>query len=149
MFLQNYCAISQALVTKTCKQVYEFAQKDSIDIEKAENMKEYTPPKKKKKKKHSQWLNARKNQQNEAGTSGTATVYNYIPCDHPERYLLFNDFDFTKFQFLLILIYFLGLVTQIVTAYKWRIIVKNFVSAVQTAKIVFQEIFRTFLFVYF
>ena len=141
MFLQNYCAISQALVTKTCKQVYEFAQKDSIDIEKAENMKEYTPPKKKKKKKHSQWLNARKNQQNEAGTSGTATVYNYIPCDHPERYhLLFNDFDFTKFLFFDILIYFLGLVTQIVTAYKWRIIVKNFVSAVQTAKTVFQVI---------
>ena len=107
VFLQNYCAISQALVTKTCKQVYEFAQKDSIDIEKAENMKEYTPPKKKKKKKHSQWLNARKNQQNEAGTSGTATVYNYIPCDHPERYhLLCNDFDFTKFSFLVIFIFF-------------------------------------------
>ena len=70
-------------------------------------MKEYTPPKKKKKKKHSQWLNARKNQQNEAGTSGTATVYNYIPCDHPERYhLLFNDFDFTKFSFLVILCLF-------------------------------------------
>ena len=53
-------------------------------------MKEYTPPKKKKKKKHSQWLNARKNQQKDsvsAGGAGSgATVYNYIPCDHPERY---------------------------------------------------------------
>ena len=55
-------------------------------------MKEYTPPKKKKKKKHSQWLNhCRKNQQKDsvtAGSSGTATVYNYTPCDHPERYLI-------------------------------------------------------------
>ena len=54
----------------------------------AENMKEYTPPKKKKKKKHSQWLNhCRKNQQKDSinANSGTTTVYNYIPCDHPDR----------------------------------------------------------------
>ena len=87
VFLQNYCAISQALITKSCKQVYEFAQKDSIDMALAESMREYTPPKKKKKKKHSQWLNhCRKTQQKETGNPGSSNVvYNYIPCDHPDR----------------------------------------------------------------
>jgi len=89
VFLQNYCAIAQALITKSCKQVYEFAQKDSIDMELAESMREYTPPKKKKKKKHSQWLNhCRKTQQKDssgAGSSSSNIVYNYIPCDHPDR----------------------------------------------------------------
>ena len=70
-------------------QVYEFAQKDSIDMELAESMREYTPPKKKKKKKHSQWLNhCRKTQQKDssgAGSGSSNIVYNYIPCDHPDR----------------------------------------------------------------
>ena len=51
-----------------------------------ENMKEYTPPKKKKKKKHSQWLNhCRKNIKDGSSANSGATVYNYIPCDHPDR----------------------------------------------------------------
>merc|ERR1719471_1638834 len=80
VFLQNYCAIAQTLITKTCKQVYEFAQKDSIDMALAEQMREYTPPKKKKKKKHSQWLNhCRKTQFKDNGQTGNQ-VYNYSPC---------------------------------------------------------------------
>merc|ERR1719189_3420908 len=88
VFLQNYCAISQTLITKTCKQVYEFAQKDSIDMALAEQMREYTPPKKKKKKKHSQWLNhCRKTQQKDSSgaVSTTNIVYNYVPCDNAGR----------------------------------------------------------------
>merc|ERR1719189_2850629 len=89
VFLQNYCAIAQTLITKSCKQVYEFAQKDSIDMALAESMREYTPPKKKKKKKHSAWLNqARKTQLKDSSGSGPGSsniVYNYIPCDHPDR----------------------------------------------------------------
>ena len=58
-------------------------------MELAESMREYTPPKKKKKKKHSQWLNhCRKTQQKDssgAGSSSSNIVYNYIPCDHPDR----------------------------------------------------------------
>ncbi len=89
VFLQNYCAISQALITKTCKQVYEFAKKDSIDTALAESIREHTPPKKKKKKKHSQWLNhCRKTQLKDSTSGGSGNsniVYNYIPCDHPDR----------------------------------------------------------------
>ena len=41
---------------------------DSTDMEQAEGMREYTPPKKKKKKKHSQWLNhCRKTQFKDVG----------------------------------------------------------------------------------
>ena len=51
-------------------QVYAFAQIDSTDMEQAEGMREYTPPKKKKKKKHSQWLNhCRKTQFKDVGTT--------------------------------------------------------------------------------
>jgi histone-lysine N-methyltransferase EZH2 len=68
--------------------VYEFAQKDSIDMALAEQMREYTPPKKKKKKKHSQWLNhCRKTQQKDSSgaVSTTNIVYNYVPCDNAGR----------------------------------------------------------------
>ena len=58
VFLNNYCAIAQTLITKTCRQVYEFAQEDAANLgEDMEDLRENTPPKKKKKKKHSQWLN--------------------------------------------------------------------------------------------
>ncbi|TRY74487.1 hypothetical protein TCAL_01325 [Tigriopus californicus] len=82
-FLTNYCAISQALVTKSCKEVYEFAQKDASNLDNVENLREFTPPKKKKRKKHSQWLNhCRKTQLKDNGQN---QVFNYSPCDHPDR----------------------------------------------------------------
>jgi len=84
VFLHNYCAIAQTLVTKTCKQVYDFAQQDRSAMAAAEGLREHTPPKKKKKKKHSQWLNhCRKTQFKDGG--GSAPVYNYVPCDHPGK----------------------------------------------------------------
>jgi len=84
VFLHNYCAIAQTLITKTCKQVYDFAQQDRSAMAAAEGLREHTPPKKKKKKKHSQWLNhCRKTQFKDGG--GSAPVYNYVPCDHPGK----------------------------------------------------------------
>ena len=83
VFLNNFCAIAQILVTKTCQQVYEFAKSDAADLEDVENMRDPTPPKKKKKKKHSQWLNhCRKTQLKD---NGQKQVHNYSPCDHPGR----------------------------------------------------------------
>jgi len=84
VFLHNYCVIAQTLITKTCKQVYDFAQQDRSAMAAAEGLREHTPPKKKKKKKHSQWLNhCRKTQFKDGG--GSAPVYNYVPCDHPGK----------------------------------------------------------------
>ena len=86
VFLSNHCAIAQALVTKSCQQVYAFARADAASnaADGVERLRELTPPKKKKKKKHSQWLNhCRKTQLKDS--SGQNHVYNYSPCDHPER----------------------------------------------------------------
>ena len=81
VFHNNYCVIAQTMITKNCRQVYQFAQIDKSNLEDINNLREFTPPKKKKKRKHREWLNhCRKAQLRDDGQN---PVYNYSPCDHP------------------------------------------------------------------
>jgi [histone H3]-lysine27 N-trimethyltransferase EZH2 len=81
-FLNNYCAIAKGMLTKTCEQVYEFAQEELKHIEPLEIGKNASPPRKQQKKKINTklWtMHIRKNARKEANANN---VYNYSPCDH-------------------------------------------------------------------
>lgn len=81
-YFNNFCSIARLLGTKTCKQVFQFAVKESLILKLPKD--ELMNPAQKKKRKHRLWAaHCRKIQLKKDNNS--TQVYNYQPCDHPDR----------------------------------------------------------------
>ncbi|XP_053217899.1 histone-lysine N-methyltransferase EZH1 isoform X1 [Podarcis raffonei] len=81
-YFNNFCSISRLLGTKTCKQVFQFAVKESLIMKLPVN--ELLNPSQKKKRKHRLWAAHCRKIQLKKDSSSTQ-VYNYQPCDHPDH----------------------------------------------------------------
>ncbi|XP_021496807.1 histone-lysine N-methyltransferase EZH1 isoform X1 [Meriones unguiculatus] len=83
-YFNNFCSIARLLGTKTCKQVFQFAVKESLILKLPTD--ELMNPSQKKKRKHRQGLWAAHCRKIQLKKDNSATqVYNYQPCDHPDR----------------------------------------------------------------
>ncbi|KFP79442.1 Histone-lysine N-methyltransferase EZH1, partial [Acanthisitta chloris] len=83
-YFNNFCSIARLLGTKTCKQVFQFAVKESLITKLPTN--EFMNPSQKKKRKHRQVLWAAHCRKIQLKKDNSPTqVYNYQPCDHPEH----------------------------------------------------------------
>ncbi|CAL8086863.1 unnamed protein product [Orchesella dallaii] len=83
VFYHNYCLIAKTLATKTCQQVFYFAQKEAADMTTDDSQKDVTPPPKKTKKKNRLWsLHCKKIHMRKDPTTNSS-VSNFTPCDHP------------------------------------------------------------------
>ncbi|XP_038609849.1 histone-lysine N-methyltransferase EZH1 isoform X1 [Tachyglossus aculeatus] len=81
-YFNNFCSIARLLGTKTCKQVFQFAVKESLILKLPTA--ELLSPSQKKKRKHRLWAaHCRKIQLKKDNSA--SQVYNYQPCDHPDR----------------------------------------------------------------
>nr|AAC50778.1 enhancer of zeste homolog 1 [Homo sapiens] len=81
-YFNNFCSIARLLGTKTCKQVFQFAVKESLILKLPTD--ELMYPSQKKKRKHRLWAAHCRKIQLKKDNSSTQ-VYNYQPCDHPDR----------------------------------------------------------------
>uniref|UniRef100_A0A2K6TIP6 [histone H3]-lysine(27) N-trimethyltransferase n=1 Tax=Saimiri boliviensis boliviensis TaxID=39432 RepID=A0A2K6TIP6_SAIBB len=81
-YFNNFCSIARLLGTKTCKQVFQFAVKESLILKLPTD--ELMNPSQKKKRKHRVWSQHRPPLFSLLDNSSTQ-VYNYQPCDHPDR----------------------------------------------------------------
>nr|XP_033774203.1 histone-lysine N-methyltransferase EZH1 isoform X2 [Geotrypetes seraphini] len=81
-YFNNFCSIARLMGTKTCKQVFQFAVKDSLILKVP--VKEFMNTSQKKKRKHRLWAaHCRKIQLKKDNSANQ--VYNYQPCDHPDH----------------------------------------------------------------
>ncbi|XP_053555390.1 histone-lysine N-methyltransferase EZH1 isoform X2 [Bombina bombina] len=81
-YFNNFCSIAQLMGTKLCKQVFQFAVKDSLILKVP--TKELMTTAQKKKRKHRLWAaHCRKIQLKKDNSANQ--VYNYQPCDHPDH----------------------------------------------------------------
>uniref|UniRef100_F7FN22 [histone H3]-lysine(27) N-trimethyltransferase n=1 Tax=Callithrix jacchus TaxID=9483 RepID=F7FN22_CALJA len=81
-YFNNFCSIARLLGTKTCKQVFQFAVKESLILKLPTD--ELMNPSQKKKRKHRVWSQQCPPLFSLLDNSSTQ-VYNYQPCDHPDR----------------------------------------------------------------
>ncbi|XP_069490519.1 histone-lysine N-methyltransferase EZH1 isoform X2 [Ambystoma mexicanum] len=81
-YFNNFCSIARLMGSKTCKQVFQFAVKDSLILKMP--TKELMTTAQKKKRKHRLWAaHCRKIQLKKDNSANQ--VYNYQPCYHPDH----------------------------------------------------------------
>ncbi|XP_051995952.1 histone-lysine N-methyltransferase EZH1-like [Xyrauchen texanus] len=76
-YYNNFCSIARLIGTKTCREVYEFAEKEALILHVP--LEDGGISRQKKKRKHRLWAKIQLKKDNSSNQ-----VYNFQPCDHPE-----------------------------------------------------------------